>query len=343
MDEHRRNFLAQGCRLIGTSLFGLSALEALLVSDAEAAAKKMPPPKSPAPPKPASKPTAKFHIPESPPVFITADYRPPQSDEYRARIKRATLEFLHDRYADKPFWGSRKLGDVDIEKRVQWILYWTQRGIKEARGKYPVDPLLLIAQMHEESRFYEFAISPAAAVGVAQFIKPAAKGYGMVCAGKANAQGCIMAEHAGAYEKFLRIRSERARMERAIKDIEDVPESYLELKAMSREQQAALRNYRRFLHANVKGRDIFNKNDCRFVEGFDQRFGYRRAIPAMAAYMAANLRECNGYVAAALIGYNAGMGWVREKKGRMPMIKESIRYAEAIQFTYRDIARRANG
>lgn len=337
----RRNFLAQGCRLILTTTIGLSALEAILVSDAEAAAKKISALK-PAPPKLVSKPTAKFHIPESPPVFITADYHPPVSGEYRKRIERATLEFLHDRYADKPFWGSRKLGDVDIEKRVHWILYWVQRGIEEARGKYPVDPLLLIAQMHEESRFYEFAISPAAAAGIAQFIKPAAKSYGMVCAGPANARGCVLAENAGAYERFLKIRAKRARAERAIKDIEDVPESYLELKEMSREQQEELRNYRRFLHANVKGRDIFDDKDRKFWEGFDQRFGYRKPIPAMAAYMAANLRECNGYVAAALIGYNAGMGWVREKKGRMPMIKESIRYAEAIQFTYRDIARRAN-
>lgn len=339
----RRNFLAQGCRLILTTGVGLSALETILIPAAEAAAKKTSPtaPK-PAAPKSASKPTSKFHIPESPPVFITVDYRPPQSSEYRGRIERATLDFLHDRYRDKPFWGSRKLGDVDIEKRVHWILHWVQKGIEEARGKYPVDPLLLIAQMYEESRFYEFAISPAAAAGVAQFIKPAAKGYGMVCAGKGNAEGCVMAEHAGAYERFLKIRGERARAERAIKDIDDVPESYLELKEMSREQQAALRDYRRFLHANVKGKDIFDDKDRKFLEGFDQRFGYRKAIPAMARYMAANLRECKGYVAAALIGYNAGMGWVREKKGRMPMIKESIRYAEAIQFTYRDIARRAN-
>jgi len=336
----RRDFISHACRLILTTGVGLSTLEALLVPDAEAAGKKQSPlQKQATQPKPAPR----FHIPESPPVFITSEYHVPQSAEYRQRIERGTLEFLQDRYRDKPLWGNKKVGDIDIEKRIHWILHWAMRGTEEARGTYPIDPLILIAQMYEESRFYEFAISPAAAAGIAQFIKPAARRYGMVCAGTANMQGCALPEHADAYEKFLKIRNDRARAERVIRDIEDVPESYLDVEKMENRQQEALRNYRRFLHANVKGRDIFEGRDRQFLEGFDERFGYRKAIPAMALFMAANLKECNGYVAAALIGYNAGMGWVREKKGRMPMIKESIRYAEAIQFTYYAIAQRANG
>ncbi|MDO8643045.1 MAG: transglycosylase SLT domain-containing protein [Candidatus Woesearchaeota archaeon] len=334
----RRDFLSHACRIVGTTAFGLSMIETVLVSDAEAALKKqLHQPKPPAP-----KPAPRFHIPESPPVFITADYHPPTSSEYRQRIERATLDFLHDRYADKPFWGSRKVNDVDIEKRIHWILHWTMKGVQEAAPIFPVDPLVLIAQMYEESRFNEFAISSAAAAGVAQFIKPSAKEYGMQCAGKQNREGCKLPEHADAYERFLKIGAARARAQRVIMDIEDVPENYLDLKEMSEQQQSALNNYRRFLAANVKGRDIFDEKDRRFLEGFDERFGYRKPIPAMAVYMAGNLKECNGYVAAALIGYNAGMGWVREKKGRMPMIKESVRYAEAIQFTYRAIAQRAN-
>lgn len=282
------------------------------------------------------------HIPESPDVFIARSYQPPQDNEYWQRLKQGTLAFLHKRYGDGHWYGKKRLSDVNIEERIRWALHWVRHGVQEHAAIYPVDPLLIVAQMHEESRFYEFAISPVGAAGIAQFIPYSAKERGMRIAGKAAAKGYKAAGFADAYERFVKARTKRRNMKKAVLDEEDLPLALQDMKRMTDEEKQHLSNYRRFLEANLEGRDIFNQKDIAFINAFDQRFGYRNAVPAMVQYMAENLRRTDGYVKASLMGYNAGMGHVAKKNGRIPHIWSSVNYAENIVFTYRAIARQAN-
>lgn len=321
---------------------GISALEWIAGGEAEASQAKKNVPAAKQILKSARQPP-RFRMPESPDVFITRDYQIPDSREYWSHLEKGALEFLQERYGSEPFWGKKRINDVDIEKRIHNILVWIRKGAQEKAGIYPTDPLLIVAQIYEESRFYEFSISPVCAAGIAQFIKPSAKAYGMLCAGKKNNNGCRVPSLASEYEQFLDARGKRRHMREAVLDPEDLPLMYLDIKRMTDKEKLHLARYKNFLQANVEGRDIFNPKDIAFINQFDQRFGYRHAIPAMVAYMAGNLRSSDGYVPSALIGYNAGMGHVNKKKGRMPHIWPSVKYAENILFTYRAIAQHANG
>jgi len=308
--------------------------------------------------------------------MIPPDYVPPvygeKGREYAYRLGRATLECMHMHYSGikMPIWDKRP-DEVDLEKRIINIAYWVGQGVAESRDIYPVDPAWIMAQIMAESLFYEFAVSWAFAVGVCQFIPPTASEYGLVCADETDLpQSALKLPHlAGELSRYyaLQQRLSRLRQEHEVfHSKEEVLEKALralnkdkdaswagehlhllgEEKKLLREKKVAAANYARFLEANFKGRNIFNKEDLDFLHRFDQRVTYAAPVRAMTRMMAKHLRARRGNVLTATAGYNAGLSntsvdsRIYGPYGILPSFEQTVTYVSRIAVNHHEIVSR---
>jgi hypothetical protein len=305
--------------------------------------------------------------------ILPKGYAPPQPSEQQPfgnRLSRATLEFIQEHYRGKtlPVWGL-KLEEIELEKRVTNIVYWVLRGAHEHRTIYPVDPVWIVAQIMAESFFHEFAISPAFAVGVCQFIPETAQGYGMRLHDPNNPlpirnpeAARSLAEHRTLREEIKKVRQEyrtfcadqggqfkvilAAMIEgRTFPDAEQHLGFLVAQEELESRIKQAQQAYIGFLRANFEGRSIFNKNDLAFLSAFDERVTYRRPVMFMVEMMAGALKARNGNILAAASAYNAGLSTTRdsglyEPYGRIPNISETSTYVSRIAVNHHQIVRR---
>lgn len=296
-----------------------------------------------------------------------------ERERYAYLLGRAVLDFVQDYFpsGDLPIWR-RPLASVDLEKRVVNILYWMVRGVDDHQRIYSVNPAWLMAQMLEESFFFEFAVSWAFAVGVCQFIQPTAETLGMVCPDSAYPEDSTVrrAELAGERQRLrdltqkrrdlkqkhsvLFYKSERLLEESLTAHAEGATlaeaEIYLqvlkEVKALEKAMQEARQNYRDFLMENYRDRSIFRRKDVNFFNSFDQRVLYRHPVRAMVRMMAEHLRGRSGNILAATAGYNAGLSSTKypyriyEPYGVVPPYRETVRYVCKIAINYQEIIKR---
>ncbi|MFW5721769.1 MAG: transglycosylase SLT domain-containing protein [Desulfohalobiaceae bacterium] len=305
-------------------------------------------------------------------IIVPRDYIPPVDGSYAYRLGRSVLDFVQDHYGqgNLPLWG-RPLVQVDLEKRVVNIVYWVLKGVREHQEVHPVDPAWVMAQIMAESFFNEFAVSPALAVGVCQFVAPTARSYDMQVAGDVpghHGPPHARAEGAGMLEAYYRLRQKRRELIRenrrflnnreqlrqaleALVKGRSVPEAaqhlaYLaQAEKVQQDMDRARQDYRDYLRANFAGRSIFNPADVRFLVGFDERVTYKKPVTAMVHMLAQGLRVRNGNILAAAAGYNAGLSstiapGLYQPFGRIPSYEETVTYISRVVVNHHAITRR---
>ncbi|MEL6822052.1 MAG: transglycosylase SLT domain-containing protein [Calditrichota bacterium] len=319
-------------------------------------------------------PTEFTHTPVN--VMIPRDYRIPTGSElenYKYRLTRATLDLLEEHYSSKPIpvWD-KTFREIDMEKRISNIVFWLLKGVENHQAIYPVDPAWAISMIMKESYFYEFAISKALAIGICQFVQPTALSYNMICAGQQTAHKRSpykLIQYASEATRYYELRTQRRAYRRkyrpknrftiqqALQVISDGASKADKEKAQkqlayekryskfSDDMIKARENYRNYLLANVKGRDIFNRRDVQFLVGFEERFTYKKPLDSMVKMLASSLRARSGNILAAAIGYNAGLSSTKavgryEPFGRIPAIEQSTTYLSHILVNHHDITSR---
>lgn len=310
-------------------------------------------------------------------MIIPKSYIPPSSathKEFRNKLKKAILDFLEANYtgSNLPVWR-RRFETIDLEKRVDNIIYWLLQAVQMHKSEYPVDPVWIMAQMMKESYFYEFAISNALAVGICQFVQRTAESYDMLCAGRrpehhqAPYRKANLAGKLAESDEWRQKRREYRRNNRPAKrfgqtelmEIIERGESALhrddvikyltyqrESEAMAEKRREARRAFREYLEANVEGRSIFDKKDLDFFLGFDERFTYKKPVRGMVEMMAWALKNRSGNILAASIAYNAGLSSTRVSDGvyrhygKIPAIEESTQYISQVLVNHYEISKR---
>lgn len=309
-------------------------------------------------------------------IIIPKDYDPLK--EFSARdaqykLSRAILEVLQANFGNQtmPVWG-KYFREIDLEKRVNNIIYWVLKAVETSRKIYPVDIVWILAQIMKESYYCEFAVSRSLAVGVCQFIQPTAKAHHMLCAGEKpehSSPAYKLPEFAGEAGRYYRLRSERNSyrsrskpsreftLEESLQIISAGNSgnysreagqylSYLErLKKYDDQMQQAQDNYKSYLAANTEGKDIFNDNDLEFILNFDERLTYKKPVYGMVEIIAKGLRARNGNILAATSGYNAGLSntideGMYQPYGKIPAIEESATYVSHVLINHYEISRR---
>jgi hypothetical protein len=292
---------------------------------------------------------------------------------YEYRMGRAVLDLIDAWYGqgDLPIWG-RPAAEIDMEKRVVNIAYWVMQFIPEHEDVYPVDPVWIMAQMMEESFYYEFAVSWAFAVGICQFMSATAQSVGMICPENSKVPEAELKrpESASAQKRLEKLQKQRRELINSdpalfrnartkLKEVLKVlasgggdldPELDLsrleQLEVLDERISEARSEYRAFLRANYEGRSIFNSRDVRFLYRFDQRVTYKKPIQGMIRIMAENLRARHGNLLAATAAYNAGLSRTYtdragyETYGRMPPFQETVGYLSRIVVSHHEIAKR---
>lgn len=311
-------------------------------------------------------------------VILPRAYAPPldgkQGRIVAAQLGRATLETVRAFYKGKnlPVW-KQMYGSMDLEKRVMNICHWIVQSVLAHRDVYPLDPSWIAAQIMTESFFYEFAVSPALAVGICQFISPTGREYGMICPGTRPEHGAPpyrKAEWSGELDRYYERRSawkqarrdrreisgdESAFLQQALRaGIEGNPlagaQGYLEacarIEVLDAEVKEARRRFTAYLTQNFEGRSIFADQDVAFFNGFDQRVLYRKPVDAMVLMLARFLRARSGNIIAAAAGYHSGLSNTREDHriygpyGRIPAFDSTVSYISRILVNHHEIVSR---
>ena len=266
--------------------------------------------------------------------------------KYRKRLDAATLEVLKKRFRRNQWWKKRGIDDKGLYERVHHSLGWVMHGIRESlaeKGDHYLPPPDLVAALFiKESGFNEYALSRVGALGVTQFMPHTGKAFELRCAGKDCRTGKYAKQvklpgYAGAFDDYLRhLRKSRkaARGESAdYKDLMKLLDQEVESGRTKSRAKAAMKNYRAFVRANIKGKDIFDRKDMRFLNWFDQRVGYRQAMPAAVRFLDDCFGTCEGNVDKGLAAYNSGIYRVKGKSGQCKLSKQvraSLDYAEDI-------------
>ncbi|MFZ0256259.1 MAG: transglycosylase SLT domain-containing protein [Gammaproteobacteria bacterium] len=290
---------------------------------------------------------------------------------YEYRLKNAVLKVIADHYRGKilPVWG-KNYEEVELDKRISNITYWVLRSVREYESIYSIDPAWLLAQIMAESFFYEFAVSPALAVGICQITQPTAEDYGLLCAGSHDEHArppYKLWELADTGRLYYKLRQERRQFYRKkpahLLSLEDALAELVadersadsavvteqlqymrDLKELDQQRYEARDAFRSYLKANSQDRDIFDDADAAFLLRFDQRFTYRAPIAVMTKIMARALGARHGNILAATAGYNAGLGNTRASGlyapyGRIPEFGETITYISKVLINYQEIGR----
>ncbi|MFW6324044.1 MAG: transglycosylase SLT domain-containing protein [Desulfovibrionales bacterium] len=311
-------------------------------------------------------------------VILPRQYAPPDTEldsGFNYRLARATLEFIQEHYENRflPTWG-KQFREIDLEKRIVNIIYWIMKGVGRYKSIYPVDPVWIVGQIMAESFFNEFAVSPAFAVGVCQFMPSTARSYGMRLYDPE--QGRIPElrkyERACALNEYIELRTTWRILKRdhkvyclsqgdqlkavlqavvdglPVEDAEKHLHYLLSKDELERKMKQAGQAHIEFLKANFKDRSIFNSRDLKFLLSFDERVTYRKPVTAMVRMMAEALRARNGNILAAAAAYNAGLSrtsaaGLYKPFGRIPGIDETVAYVSRILVNHHQIVRRMNG
>ena len=260
-----------------------------------------------------------------------------------------------------------------MEKRLLNIIYWIVESLKkQGENQYTPDPAWILAQIMSESFFYEFALSGDFAAGICQFIPSTAKNYNMLTPDITNLNKNLLhrPDLANQLQRYYNLLQKLGNMESQYSQLfvydreflynllqakaqgRDFPaaEEYMqvmsEAEELKKEIKLSRKDYRQFLMVNYEGKNIFDKADNRFFQGFDQRVLYKAPISAMVEMMSNNLRARHGNILTATAGYNAGLSRTYSSKGqyenygKFPAIQETTTYVSRILINHHEIAKR---
>lgn len=299
---------------------------------------------------------------------VEKSYRPDLSADFQRRLTRAVLSILNQHYNVNalPIW-KRPLHEIQFQPRLESIIHWLAVGCERHQRIYPIDPVWIIAQMFMESLFCETAISSASAVGVAQFMRPTAQGYGMICAGdrpEHSAPPFLHPQDARSYDEYLRVQKEESQYREAnkinslnlqeclqlmgegnssrIKSRLREHQEYIGTRDRYRAQMSSARErYRQYLVDNSQGKSVLK--DGALLAQIDERLTHEKPVQAMVQMLSEHLRARKGNILAAAAGYNAGLSRTNSTAslykpyGLVPSINETVQYVSKIVVIYHEL------
>ena len=287
---------------------------------------------------------------------VTPGYRPDLSVEAQQRLTRATLDFLHDAHPPAvtlALWDKNPRDLPQLEGHIAATVGAVFAGVEKHLAEQPVDPVLIIALLYNESRFSPVAVSPAGAVGMAQFMPNTALEYDLnpiaqpalwqryrsVRKTEHARRGRLQNEFLQQYSigKFSTAEVIQHALE---KDQLDALAAYQELVNAKKPELAALEDYIVAVREELAQFDFFTDGEAT-VGRLDARASYAAATAAVD-YMSRRLAENSGMTSSAVAAYNAGPAAVRDSNPRSvlygygdpPAYPETVRYVQRVLVVY---------
>lgn len=293
---------------------------------------------------------------------LGSDFQPDLSRNAARGLTDAVLEFLLDSHPPGMTLSHWDLNPRDmpfLQGHIGKIVTHVFDGIRDNRELHPVDPVLVLSLLYNESRFAPTVVSPAGAVGMAQFMPDTALEYGLEPLGRhylwerfrdlQRARREAVTKRIEAFKSRFGVAGfdARAVIDRAVAtgDLEILRE-FVAINVPDEEVEAARRAYTAALKQDFASHDFF-AGGAAALQATDARVGYG-AIGKCVTYLARRLRENDGMVTSAVAAYNAGPEAVRVRNpqsvlyrfGEMPALAETVRYVQRILAVYSDIRAR---
>ncbi|HXV77355.1 MAG TPA: lytic transglycosylase domain-containing protein [Candidatus Polarisedimenticolaceae bacterium] len=287
---------------------------------------------------------------------LDSDYGPDLSDRAARLLVGATLDFLRAEHPDGltlSFWELNPAEMPYLPRHIESIVEHVFRGVKDQLALRPVDPLVVLALLYNESRFHPKVVSPSGAVGMAQFMPDTALEYGLAPIAHLDlwrrsreSRAAYLADRQRRIDAFLeRHALERFDAERAIDGaiasggVELLGE-YRALTEMPDPSQAALGEYVAAIEQTLAQHEFF-WDGREPLERLDGRVGYQ-AVTRAVRYIALRIAEHQGMSSTAVAAYNSGPEPVRvanpesilHRFGDIPPYPETVRYVQRFMAVY---------
>jgi soluble lytic murein transglycosylase-like protein len=290
---------------------------------------------------------------------LERDFKPDLSGKARRRLVRAAMDFLRDSHPPGmtlSLWEMNPRDMPYLQEHLERIVAGVFEGVRASLAVHPVDPLLVLSLLYNESRFKPTVISPAGAVGIAQFMPDTALEYGLAPIGRYDLwERYRDVKGRQREEKARRLAAFRARfgvsrvdaaaaIEHALATGDlAVLRAFTAIEVPDEETEAALAAYRDGLDQAFAPHDFFGQGAAS-LQAIDARVGYQ-AVTRAVAYIAQRLAENAGMITSAVAAYNAGPGAVRvanpqsvlHRYGDVPALAETVRYVQRILAVYSDL------
>jgi len=287
---------------------------------------------------------------------LAKNYRPDLSARSQQQITRAIFDFLlaeHPPGTTLSIWDANPRDLPFLEQHLAEVVAAVFKGIELNLQLQVVDPLLITAILYNESRFSPTVLSPAGALGMAQFMPDTALEFGLNPIARPDlweryrsVRTTERDRRAAARQKFLTEYSlpefsANAVIEYAIKhDNLKVLVNYQELADAEQPETATLQEYVTTVKADLAALNFFDGDAAR-IGALDGRAGYA-AVTKAVDYVARRLRENTGMTSSAIAAYNAGPASVSEDNprsvlygyGDLPAIEETVRYLQRVMVVY---------
>ena len=287
---------------------------------------------------------------------IRPGYRPDLSVTAQQRLTRAILDFLLDAHPPDTtlsLWDKNPRDIPQLEKHIAALVGVVFSGVKTHLQEQPVDPVLVVAILYNESRFSPVAVSPTGALGIAQFMPNTALEYDLQPIAQPElwqryrdiraAERARRAERRNAFLKRFGIETfaTTAVIEHALKtDSLAALAEYQALVNIEKPELDALNEYVNTIRESLAQVDFFVDGEA-VVGRIDARASYA-AVTAAVDYVARRLAENSGMTSSAVAAYNAGPASVRDGNprsvlygyGELPAYPETVLYLQRVLVVY---------
>jgi hypothetical protein len=287
---------------------------------------------------------------------IRPGYQPDISAQAQQRLTRAILDFLLDTHPPDvtlSLWEKNPRDLPYLEQHIAAMVTAVHTGVETHLPKQPVDPVLVVAILYNESRFSPVVISPTGALGMAQFMPNTAIEYDLNPIAQLDlwqryrdVKATERARRARHRKKFLKRFgiddfSTTAVIQHALKtDKLDALAAYQELVNAEKPELDSLNDYIGAVREELAQLDFFVDGE-ETVGKIDARTRYAAATAAVD-YIARRLAENSGMISSAVAAYNAGPAAVRDSNprsvlygyGELPAYPETVRYLQRVLVVY---------
>jgi hypothetical protein len=287
---------------------------------------------------------------------LDSEWRPDLSEQAAGRLVAATMAFLDAEHPDgltMTFWELSPRDMPFLGRHLELIVEAVFRGVRDQLAIRPVDPLIVLALLYNESRFHPKVVSGAGAVGMAQFMPDTAVEFGL----SPIAERDLWLRYRQTRAAYLRGRRSRIRefrtrygltafdvdraVDRAIASGDvTVLADYRALTEEPDPSEEALADYLAAVESAFAKYEFF-WDGREPLEALDGRVGYE-AITRTVRYLALRMQEHQGMVSSAVASYNSGPGSVRvsnpdsilHRFGDIPPYAETVRYVQRFMAVY---------
>jgi soluble lytic murein transglycosylase-like protein len=270
-------------------------------------------------------------------VHLTPQNIPFVNYVYSVFVEKATVSALAPLDLDKMAPPKTEAGSIryGIEwKRVARLAGFSQvsdmAAALQSQGAegYPVDPLLFLALVKQESNFNHAAVSPLGAVGLTQIMPKTAMDMGL--------EEIFMPAY---YEEAMAMMAR----ERSLRN--EAVSLLLEMDEQNRFQKAdrARQLTQEALECADRRSELFSRyRRALLKDGTDSRLKPRVALQCGLNYLANMLKANEGDISLALAAYSAGAGRVKQYGG-IPPYAETISFRNSVLGYYRTYLNHAKG